>query len=169
MITEEHIKEAISLRYLELVAAYNGYNANRPSQDYGVDLEIKEVEQRTVDNKYFPTGRCLNLQVKATTENGVIIENNLLKYDLATKNYNDLIQSKTQKSQLILIVFVLPKDKDEWLKISDKELFVKKCAYWFIPERDNFSNNTSSIRISIDKNKQLIQTNTLNQLFELYS
>jgi hypothetical protein len=45
-MTEEHIKEKISLRYLELVAVYNGYTTDVPSQDYGIDLEIKEVGQR---------------------------------------------------------------------------------------------------------------------------
>ena len=28
MMTEEHIKEAISLRYIELVAAYDGYKSS---------------------------------------------------------------------------------------------------------------------------------------------
>jgi hypothetical protein len=88
---------------------------------------------------------------------------------LTTKNYNDLIQSKTQKSQLILVVFVLPENKNEWLKMSDKELLIKKCAYWFIPEDNNFTKNTSSIRINIDIKAQLIQKDTLNQLFEQYS
>jgi glutamate dehydrogenase/leucine dehydrogenase len=95
-MTEEHIKEAISLRYMELIAAYNGYTTDVPSQDYGVDLEIKEIGQRQVDNKYTPTGRSLSFQIKATTNNSIIIESNLIKYDLSAKNYNDLVQSINQ-------------------------------------------------------------------------
>ena len=47
MMTEEHIKEAISLRYIELVAAYNGYKSSSASPDYGTDLDIKEVDLET--------------------------------------------------------------------------------------------------------------------------
>ena len=32
-MTEEHIKEAISLRYIELIAAYNGYSTSIPEKD----------------------------------------------------------------------------------------------------------------------------------------
>ena len=80
-----------------------------------------------------------------------------------------MIIRKNTKSPLILVVFILPENKDEWLSLSDKELIVKKCAYWFIPEENNSTKNTSSIRISINKNEQLIQKETLNQLFNNYS
>ncbi len=44
MMTEEHIKEAISLRYIELIAAFNGYKTGSSYPDYGTDLEIKEID-----------------------------------------------------------------------------------------------------------------------------
>lgn len=46
MITEEHIKEALSLRYIELVTAYNGFKTSSSYPDYGTDLDIKEVDFR---------------------------------------------------------------------------------------------------------------------------
>jgi len=171
MMTEENIKEAISLRYLELLAAYDGYKTSTSYPDYGTDLEIKEISFRKENDKkrYLETGRELKFQLKATTERSIIIENNSVKYDLDSSTYNDLIIRKNTKSPLILIVFVLPENKEEWLCLSDKELIVKKCAYWFIPKEDSSTKNTSSIRITINKDEQLLQKETLNQLFKKYS
>jgi len=171
MMTEEHIKEAISLRYLELLAAHSGYKTSASYPDYGTDLEVKEISFREENNKkrYFETGRELKFQLKATTEKGIIFEDDLIKYDLNSSTYNDLITRKNTKSPLILIVFVLPENKDEWLHLSDRELIVKKCAYWYIPEENDLTNNTSNIRININKNEQLIEKETLNQLFKNYS
>ena len=162
MMTEEHIKEAISLRYLELLAAYSGYKTSTSYPDYGTDLEVKEISFREENNKkrFLETGRELKFQLKATTERNIIIEDNSIKYDLNASTYNDLIARKNTKCPLILVVFVLPENKEEWLSLSDKELIVKKCAYWFIPKEDSSTENTSSIRINIDKNEQLIQIET---------
>ena len=45
MMTEEHIKEAISLRYIELIAAFNGFKTSSSYPDYGTDLDIKETKE----------------------------------------------------------------------------------------------------------------------------
>jgi hypothetical protein len=168
---EEHIKEAISLRYMELIAADSGYKTASSYPDYGTDLEIKEVGFRPNNDKkrYLETGRELKLQLKATTEASISYEGNDIKYDLKSDTYNDLIQRKNSKTPLILILFILPLSKDEWLSISDKELIIKKCAYWFIPDNSDSTNNSSTIRISINKENNLIKKDTLNFLFEKYS
>jgi len=171
MMTEEHIKEALSLKYIELVAAYNGYKTSSSYPDYGTDLDIKEVDFRIENQhkRHFDTGRELKLQLKATTENSVIIENETIKYDLNSITYNDLLTRKKSKTPLILILFILPSDKNEWLKISDNELIARKCAYWYFPEEaEIMTSNTATKRISINK-KNLISNETLNHLFENYS
>lgn len=170
-MTEEHIKEAISLRYIELVAAYNGYKTSSASPDYGTDLDIKEVDFRLENNhkRYFETVRELKFQLKTSTENSVIVEDNLIKYDLNTSTYNDLISRKNTKNPLILILFVLPHDKVNWLNISDEQLIAKKCAYWFYPENTEIlTENTGKKRITISKTN-FISNDTLNILFERYS
>ena len=171
MMTEEHIKEAVSLRYLELLAAHNGYKTSTSYPDYGTDLEVKEISFREENNKkrFFETGREIKFQLKATTEKSIIIEGDFIKYDLDSSTYNDLITRKNTKSPLILVVFVLPENKEDWVNLSDKELIVKKCAYWFIPAENDSTKNISSIRIIINKNEQLIQIETLNKLFKKYS
>ena len=171
MMTEGHIKEAISLRYIELIAAFNGFKTSSSYPDYGTDLDIKEVDFRMENDhkRYLETGRELKFQLKATTENSVIVDGDLIKYDLNASTYNDLISRKYTKNPLILILFVLPTDKDNWLNISDEELITKKCAYWFFPESaELLTANTDKKRIAISKNN-FISNETLNYLFEKHS
>lgn len=171
MMTEEHIKEAISLRYIELIAAFNGFKTSSSYPDYGTDLDIKEVDFRMENDhkRYLETGRELKVQLKATTENSVIVEGDFIKYDLNASTYNDLLSRKHTKNPLILILFVLPSDKDNWLNISDDELIAKKCAYWFFPENTELLTlNKDKRRIAISKNN-FFSNETLNKLFESYS
>lgn len=168
---EEHIKESLSLRYIELIAAFNGYKTSSSYPDYGTDLEIKEVDFRIENQhkRYLETGRELKFQLKATTENSIVIEDEIIKYDLNSSTYNDLLKRKNTKSPLILILFVLPSDKTNWLNISDNELITRKCAYWFFPDKTELlTTNSATKRIFINK-KNFISNETLNQLFENYS
>ena len=168
-MTKEHIKEAISLRYIELIAAYNGFKTTSSFPDYGTDLSIIEVGYRNEKGhqRLRETGRELKLQLKATTVNSIIEENNIIKYDLETKNFNDIVERKDYAYPLILILFVLPNNNEEWINISDQELIVKKCAYWYFPN-DNVeqTNNLSKKRIEIDK-KNLVDYNTFNELINI--
>jgi len=168
-MTEEHIKEAISLRYIELIAAYNGYKTSSSYPDYGTDLDVIEVGYRIENEhkRYSNTGRELKFQLKATTVNSVLDETEIIKYDLEAKSFNDLIERKDTPYPLFLVLFVLPTDeKKEWVSISDDELIAKKCAYWYVPDsKEVATSNATKKRISISKNN-LFKLDTLNQLFE---
>ena len=171
MMTEEHIKEAISLKYIELIAAFNGFKTKTSHPDYGTDLEIVEVGYRIEKDqmRYSDTGRELKFQLKATTENSIVYENDIVKYDLEAKSFNDLIARRNSKNPLLLLLFILPHKSTEWVNISDKELIARRCAYWYFPElKDIPTDNSASKRISISK-ENLISSETLNLLFEKYS
>lgn len=171
MMTDEHIKEAISLRFVELIAAVNGYKTSSTYPDYGTDLKIIEVDYRIENEhkRYLETGRELSLQLKATTDKSISIEDEKIKYDLQAATFNDLIQRRETKNPLVLILFVLPFDKTNWTKISDKELVVRRCAYWYYPpETSENTTNSNTKRIEISKDN-LISSQVLNQLFEKFS
>lgn len=169
MMTEEHIKEAISLRYIELIAAYNGYKTSSSYPDYGTDLDVIEVGYRTENGhkRYSQTGRELKFQLKATTIKSIIEDNGTIIYDLKSKNYNDLIERKNTIYPLFLILFILPSNnKEEWISISDNELLSRKCAYWYFPKQTDLpTTNTKKKRITINKNN-IFNLDTLNHLFE---
>jgi len=166
-MTEEHIKEAISLRYMELIAAYNGYDVSNSKKDYGRDLQIDEVNLFD-DGRILSTNRSLHFQVKSTTVNSITEDESSIKYDLRAINYNDLIKLKDTASPLILLLFVLPKNKDRWIELSKEELITRKCAYWYMPpETAKKTDNSSKIRIEIDKSN-LVDLETIDLLFKKY-
>lgn len=167
MMTEEHIKEAISLRYIELIAGYNGYDVSNSKNDYGRDLQIDEVNLFD-DGRLLSTNRSLHFQVKSTTEKSITEDEKNIKYDLRATNYNDLIRLKDTANPLILLLFVLPENKKDWLGLTKEELITRKCAYWFMPEETALkTKNNNTIRIDIDK-KHLVDLKTIDFLFKKY-
>ena len=43
MLPDNHIKERLSRRFIEAIANYNGFTTSKPDDDYGVDIEVKEI------------------------------------------------------------------------------------------------------------------------------
>ena len=172
MLPDNNIKELLSFRYIEAIANYCGYTTDKPDLDFGVDLYINEISQINIQNelKTIPTGRKLDLQIKSTTVSGIDLVGDTIKYPLRIKNFNDLIFRKTNYNNiLLLILFVLPNDKHDWIKINDKELIIRKCAYWYFPENENeVSDNVSSKTIEIKKSN-LITIENFNELFNQFA
>ncbi len=171
MMTQANIKEAISIRYMQLIAAFNGYSTSATHPDYGTDLDIKEIvfRQENAHGRYFESGRELKVQIKAASESTLVLSEDSISYDLAAVTYNDLITRKSSRTPLILVIFVLPDDSSQWVTVSDQELICKKCAYWYVPsEGSELTPNLNTKRISISK-QNLISTETLGQLFESFA
>lgn len=112
--------------YVRALAAQAGYLTSEPKPDRdSVDLQIR------AGGTYRP---ALDLQLKATTH---LHENqeNSLSFRLPIKNYRDL-RRETQTPRL-LVVLRLPKDKKRWVSVSDRELVLRRCAYWLSLQRDH--------------------------------
>lgn len=169
-MTDENIKEALGLRFIEVLANYKGFKTNTSYPDYGTDLEIIEVDFRIENDhkRYCDTGRELKIQLKSTTENSIIQDTSVLKYDLEIKTYNDLISRKNNLRPLLLVLFILPDNPDSWLLLTVDELLIRKQAYWFYPESLQKTDNTSTIRICIPKTN-LFSTETIDELFENFA
>jgi len=144
MLTENRIKEEISLAYVLAVAATKGFAT-----------EITRVDSDSVDatiryNGYLDSDSTLyspeiKLQLKATSSPNLI--ENRIHFPLPIKNYNDLrARSGTPR---LLVILCLSEEKDEWLKHSPDKLILKKCAYYYnlkgLPE----SSNETSVTIKI--------------------
>lgn len=170
MMTEENIKEAISIRFIEAVVNYKGYKTVSVHPDHGTDVSIVEVDYRIEDEqkRYFDTGREIKVQLKSTTVSSIIWEDTQLKYDLESKTYNDLITRKNNYRPLLLILFVLPENIDNWILLTAEELAIRKQAYWYFPEATTFTENVRTIRITIPKTN-LFAANTIDNLFETFT
>lgn len=159
-MTIEQIKEQLSNRFVGILAANRGFVIDKPEIDLGIDYQLKKTfsyklpsgkTRLSVDSRY------IDIQLKATTENTIVEEQDYIKYDLEAKTYNDLIHRlKNGIAPLILILFVLPHDQNDWVDIDETELKLRRNAYWFIPaDNSDFTENEHRIRVTIPKTNRL--------------
>lgn len=182
-MTNEQIKEQLSLHYVGAIISRAGHQIILPQSDFGVDLVIRETHQYLINNtrRFLTSGNVVDIQLKCTTlKNIEFIEikgERFVKYDLDAKNYNDLIYRRKLKDTqfldpLALLLVVLSENENEWLQLSfdDKNeqhsMTFNGAAYWFYPDKDMaLSNNKSSKRITIPA-KQKVDLNFLKYLFD---
>lgn len=164
IMTDEQIKEQLSRKYLETVASIGGYIIEGGNMDFGVDLTLQAPKIRYENNRqrYTSSGYRIDIQLKATTTRYVYSSNDNLKYDLETKNFNDMIYRNIERSvnpnapPLVLILFVLPNNPDRWITIKKNKMVFRKAAYWFYPSINQLpSTNKYKERIQIPKAQQL--------------
>ena len=130
LLSSQDREEALSLAYVQAVAAGAGYVTAAMNFDRdGIDLEIK------AGGGMRPS---LGIQLKATTGLRDASEQDF-KYPLKRRNY-DLLRIETQTPR-VLIVLKLPPQEEDWLKISSDALILRHCAYWIslanFPQVDN--------------------------------
>ena len=150
--------EHLHFAYVRAVAAKAGANCTRPENDYGVDLRINKVRTKP-DGGFADTGFLFHCQLKATTN--LKVEDNYVVYDMEAGAYKNLVEWKG--GLMILIVFKLPKDEQEWLSVTEDVLCMKDCCYWIHLEES--STNKSSKRIRIPRN-QLFDPQAVTDLLE---
>ena len=158
-MTTEHIKESLSGHFTGIIANNKGYRIDKGDLDYGVDFQVKRTVLMQVRNKprYVQDGKYIDLQLKCTTENTVIFEEDCVKYDLEAKNYNDLVQRLIDGLvPLVLILVVLPGEQDQWVSLDEDGILLRRSAYWFRPAEDSdFTDNVATTRISIPHQNRL--------------
>lgn len=159
-MTIEQIKEQLSNRFVGILAANRGFAIDKPEIDLGIDYQLKKIFNYTLPNgknRLSVDSRYIDIQLKATTENTIVEEQDSIKYDLEAKTYNDLIHRlKNGIAPLILILFVLPSDQNDWVDIDETELKIRRNAYWYIPtDNSDFTENEYRIRVTIPKTNRL--------------
>src|SRR5581483_2438866 len=98
-----------------------------PVNDYGVDGTFRKVIRR--DNHLFERGFTLDYQLKASTRWRLDKANVI--YDLAAKNYNDLVlRPVTSAFPLLLLLVCLPADSTRWLECNEQRLMLRGGCYW---------------------------------------
>jgi hypothetical protein len=150
-MTENDIKEDISRGYLGLIASRAGFYPMESRRDYGIDIRYAKTSPRR-NKGYVEDPLYICVQLKATTEKGITISEKEIRYPLEAKTYNDLVDSAESYQPIILILFVLPENKDEWVIVKNNEMIVRKCAYWFkIDKKAKATDNNSAKTIAIPR------------------
>jgi hypothetical protein len=149
--------EELSRNFVLTLAHNKGY-FNYEGLDYGTDLQIRKAIRRRENGRarYLTSGRAIDVQLKAVSEEGVTYLEKSIKYTLEVKNYNDLVQRAKEQGgdliPLILIVFVVPPDTDKWVECLNDGVIIRKEAYWYLlPSNSEYSENSSSVTIEIPK------------------
>ena len=112
------IQEQLSLAYVRSVIFDAGCNVSFPAVDRGIDGTI-EAPRRGMNK--------VDFQIKSTTRQLELSDGNIL-YDLRVENYNQLIVS--DDAPRVLILYLMPNEREEWISQSEGELCLRKCAYW---------------------------------------
>ncbi|AZB10943.1 DUF4365 domain-containing protein [Chryseobacterium sp. G0162] len=173
-MTDTIIMEELSKSFLETIANRQGY-FNATSRDYGTDLTIRKANLCPIRRRYLTGGKAIDIQIKAVFQKYVRNYDDpsktSIKYDLEVKNYNDLIIRANENGAvipLILAVFIMPDDPDDWLTIDTEQLIIKKCAYYYqVDPSADHSTNQNTIAIEIPKANKIdtdFYTNIFNSL-----
>jgi len=167
-MTNNQIKEAISASYVRTIANRRGYKTSTRELDHGVDMDLIEMTIRVQNGsqRYIESGREIKVQLKATTERGITRGGNVIRYPLESKTFNDLVDRRQRGTiPLVLILFILPEEENDWVLCDANNLVIKKHAYWYIPsDTDAETPNNTSITIEIPES-QTIDLDTIEQLF----
>jgi hypothetical protein len=142
--SESDIKERLSVGLVTLIAARAGcevseFKVDRTSRD----LTISPIAGAPVS---------IDAQLKSTVN--LVHTNNLVKFDLDVKNYNDLRETEVGTAR-ILIVVDLHAASERWVRCSGRHMVFDRCAYWASLYGAPPTTNTTKIRIEIPKEQVL--------------
>jgi hypothetical protein len=158
LLTENQIKEELSVAYIHAIAAKVGFSCERPKIDMdSVDVEIKSHGYLTHDSTIYSPE--IKLQLKSTSCINMIGDN--IHFSLQINNY-EALRSNSMTPRL-LVIFELPANKDDWIHHTSEELIMRKCAYWVNLSGKPDTQNQSSVTVKIPK-QQVLSPNELYQL-----
>jgi hypothetical protein len=125
MLSDDDIREQLSIAYIHAVASRAGYAWERTSIDRdGVDGRIHA--RGLVDRTAVLRSPHIALQLKATTT--LSGDADPMSYPLKQKNYDDLRGRCAEPRYLALLV--MPADEKDWLHLGPDALVLRRCMYW---------------------------------------
>jgi len=139
-------KEDFSYAYVYGVTAAAGYSlqsATRRLDNSGIDATI--TVPGTIGSKRLPR---FDVQIKCTSQD--VLQENVLKYRLSAKNYEELSCDDPFVPQLLIVVLV-PDRVNEWLSQSEESLCLKRCGYWLSLRGQPQLINQSTITVEIPR------------------
>jgi hypothetical protein len=159
-MTEADLKQLISNGFVSILANFGGYDIDKPQRDSGVDWRVNQLQSYKSSDGYervISSSNYLDIQLKATTESSIFQTRGGFKYDLESKNFNDLVtRRKRGITPMILVLLILPSNKVDWVNIDKDMLTVRKNAFWYHPPLNSpLQKRYSTKRIFIHKKNML--------------
>lgn len=155
LLYDGDVESALSIAYVHAIAAQSGYACGEPP---GPDRDSVDL-QIAAGGAMRPK---LDLQLKASI--CLVDAGENFSYKLKIKNYNDLrIETQTPR---LLVVLDLPRDREEWLRVSVEELIIRRAAYWGSLRGKPSVDNAASVTIAMPK-RNVFDVDALRTLMEL--
>lgn len=152
LLTDDIIKEDLSICYLKAIAACKGIALEETRHDDdSEDVNIKKMINLGNGDVYRSE---IKFQLKATSSESVYSENDeYVSYELKVKNYNDLCTPSV--TPIVLGLLVLPGNQSEWVNCTESELILKGRMYWLSLLNYDKSDNKASVTVKIPKENVL--------------
>jgi hypothetical protein len=146
MLPQNQRQEALSRAYVRAIAAQAGMICVETTQDFGIDLFLRDVQRH--GSSYRDTGPQIDVQLKSTVR-AEVSETEVI-YDLEVRAY-DLLRRTARDRPRLLVVLVLPEDEAQWLSQSVEELTLRRCAYWLSLRGAEPTANQSTVRVTLPR------------------
>jgi hypothetical protein len=147
-ISENDIKCRISEGCFFAIGSFAKFKLEKVAgeNDSGTDFRLMKLIKR--NDKVRDVGGILDFQLKCTSS--WEDEGNFIKYNLKSKNYNDIISRNVVGGMpLVLILMCVPREID-WIDFTSEEIIFRKNLFWFHTDSMDIlgnENSTKTIRI----------------------
>jgi uncharacterized protein DUF4365 len=160
MLTENDVKEELSVAYALAVSAYAGFSLELTRKDRD-SVDVTVCASKLLCEGAAMQSPKLDIQLKAQSFKA--LADGPIPFDLKKKNYDDLIGRRTVPR--ILVVLVMPQDRGEWVSCTPESLVLRRSAYWMSLARMPPTTNTRSQRLYLPRNQEF-NPRTLKRLLE---
>ena len=143
----------LSYAYLHAVAAEAGMScegSDRHADKMGIDALVRASEKFAADSLL--TDLALDVQLKATTKKQTRKDGKVSYFLKGVERYNKL-RKETVTPPKILVVLFMPPDRGEWLKWSEDELALRRCAWWVSLRGAGATENDSGQTVYLPENQ----------------
>lgn len=145
--------EDMSEAYLRALCAANGYSIVKVEHDNdGLDIAVRCKGKAADDSILVSTE--VEIQLKSSHAKITSHQDGSITYALEVKNYKWLIDTN-RMIPLILVVFHMPSDENDWIEQNIDWLKIKKCAYWISLKGENDTDNKETISIDLPAGNML--------------
>lgn len=163
MLSHNDIMEELSLAYVRAVASRAGFAVEEVRRDRdSIDLHIHARGVLGGGEVHSPV---LAVQLKSTALD-LPDDSTGFPYDLKIKNYNDLVRTKL--IPCVLVVFLLPEDPGLWLSWTEKDLVLRRSAYWLSLCGLPATSNEATARVHLSRS-QIFDGTAIRGLLERIS
>lgn len=141
-------KELFSKAFVKALAAQSGLRSAEPDvDDDSIDVIIRGRGYHTsIRNPQ------IDVQLKCTANDEG--DEDILKFPLSLKNYNDL-KGEDVLCPRYLFVLVVPPSCEDWLVHHSTSSIIKHCCYWFSLRGMPTVQNNTSVTLSIPRSQRL--------------